>query len=160
MDVILVQDIKNFGKKYDIKNVSDGYARNFLIPKGLVKISTEAEIKKIKKQKEELTNRQDKLKSAIEKIAEKLSGKEFHFYPEVGEKEEVFSAIGKKELKKAIDDFLTFIPPDFKNEIFDKIKINLPRSIKTLGSHQVEIEIGSGRKVEISVVLNNSNNSL
>lgn len=160
MNVILVQDIKNLGKKYDIKNVSDGYARNFLIPKGLAKISTEIEVKKIKKQKEETIFRQDKLKSVFEKTAEKLSGKEFHFYPEVGEKREVFSAIGKKDIKKAIDDFLTFIPADFKNEVFDKIKINLSRSIKTLGNHQVEIEIGSGRKIEISVVLNNNNSRL
>lgn len=156
MKVILLQDIKSFGKKYDIKNVSDGYARNFLIPRGLAKISTETAVKEIKKQKEELSNRQDKLKSAVEKTAEKLSGKEFHFYPEVGEKHEVFSAIGKKDVKKAIEDFLTFIPVDFRKEIFNKIKINLPRSIKTLGNHQVEIEIGSEKKIEISVVLNNN----
>ncbi|MEK7657915.1 MAG: 50S ribosomal protein L9 [Patescibacteria group bacterium] len=156
MKIILLQDIKSFGKKYDIKNVSDGYARNFLIPRGLAKISTETAVKEIKKQKEELSNRQDKLKSTVEKTAEKLSGKEFHFYPEVGEKHEVFSAIGKKDVKKSIEDFLTFIPADFKKEIFDKIKINLPRSIKTLGNHQVEIEIESGKKIEISVVLNNN----
>ncbi len=156
MKVILLENIKSLGQKYDIKNVSDGYARNFLIPRGLAKISTETAVKEIKKQKEELSNRQDKLKSAVEKTAEKLSGKEFHFYPEVGEKHEVFSAIGKKDVKKSIEDFLTFIPADFKKEIFDKIKINLPRSIKTLGNHQVEIEIGSGKKIEISVVLNNN----
>lgn len=156
MKIILLQDIKSLGKKYDIKNVSDGYARNFLIPKGLAKISTETAVKEIKKQKEELSDRQDKLKLAVEKTAKKLSGKEFHFYPEVGEKHEVFSAIGKKDVKKAIEDFLIFIPADFKKEIFDKIKINLPRSIKTLGNHQVEIGIGSEKKIEISVVLNNN----
>lgn len=156
MKIILLQDIKSLGKKYDIKNVSDGYARNFLIPRGLAKISTETAVKEIKKQKEELSDRQDKLKSTVEKTAEKLSGKEFHFYPEVGEKHEVFSAIGKKDVKKAIEDFLIFIPADFRKEIFDKIKINLPRSIKTLGNHQVEIEIGREKKIEISVVLNNN----
>ena len=51
MKIILLQDIKSFGKKYDIKNVSDGYARNFLIPRGLAKISTETAVKEIKKKR-------------------------------------------------------------------------------------------------------------
>ncbi len=154
MKVILSQDIRGLGKKYDVKNVSDGYARNFLIPKKLAKLATETAVRDIEEQKKELTCRQDKLKSALEKTAERLSGKEFHFYPEVGEKHEVFSSVGKKDVKNAIDDFLTFIPADLKKEISDKIKINLLRSIKTLGSHQVKIELGE-KKFEISVVLNN-----
>ena len=52
MRVILLQDIENLGKKYDVKEVADGYARNFLIPKGLVKPATEEALKWLETQKE------------------------------------------------------------------------------------------------------------
>ncbi|KKR88915.1 MAG: 50S ribosomal protein L9 [Candidatus Wolfebacteria bacterium GW2011_GWA2_42_10] len=154
MRVILLQDIKGLGKKFDVKEVKSGYARNFLLPKNLAKIATEKSIKEIERQKTIVRKRIENLKEAREAIAEKLKEKEFHFYVEVGEHQEVFGSITKDDVKRAIKDFITFLPPDLEKEILKKIKIDSNRTLKTLGEHLVEVNLGEGLEFQIKAILN------
>lgn len=156
MRVILFQDIKGLGKKYDIKEVKSGYARNFLIAKGLAKFATKQAIGEIEAKKEILKKKKDELGTIFEKLAKELRDKEFHFYVEAGEKQEVFGSIKKEDIKKELKKYLNndSLSEELKLQVVKKIKIDLNKSLKTLGIHPVEIELPENKKVNINVVLN------
>lgn len=139
MKIILLQDIKGLGKKFDVKNVADGYARNFLIPKGLAKIATDIAVKKLETQKAGQEKEEQEAKIELEKIAKNLENQEFEFTVKTGEKGEVFGSVGKDDIKTRIG--------------IKDIKVNLERPIKILGEHQVEIDLGKGVKVNIKVIV-------
>ena len=156
MKIILSQDVKNLGKKYDIKEVKSGYARNFLIAKGLAKSVTKQALDEIKTKKEILKKRGDELGMIFEKLAKELQDKEFHFYVETGDKQEVFGSIKKEDIKKEFEKYLNgdSFPEELKLQAVKKIKINLNKSLKALGIHPVEIELPENKKVNINIVLN------
>ena len=137
MKIILLQDIKGLGKKLDVKNVSNGYAMNFLIPKGLVKIATDLAVKKLETQKACQEKEEKETKIELEKIAKNLENQEFEFTVKTGEKGEVFGSVGKDDIKALIG--------------IKDIKVNLERPIKTLGEHQMEIDLGKGIKTKIKL---------
>ena len=147
MQVILIQDIPNFGKKYDVKNVKDGYARNFLLPKNLVKIATEKAIKELEKQKAILEQQEKELKEKLASMAENLAGKEFKFILKTGGKEKTFGSISANDIKTRI---YADADADLRGYL-ENIKIGLERRIKTLGEHQVEIDLGRGVKTTIKI---------
>lgn len=153
MKIILLQDIKGLGKKHDIKNISDGYAKNFLFPKKLAEIANDKTVNKVEKIKENIKKHQISLEEGIKQSIQKISGKDFHFYVETGEKGELFNSIAKKDIKDALENTLNFFGANLKNEIANKLKINLERSIKTLGEHSVKITLG-GEKFEINAIVN------
>ena len=148
MQVILLQDIPNFGKKYDVKNVKDGYARNFLLPKNLVKIATEKTIKELEKQKAILEQQEKELKEKLESVTKNLDGKEFKFFLKTGGEEKAFGSISVNDIKTRI---YADAGTDLRGSL-ENIKIDLKRPIKTLGEHKVEVDLGRGVKTEIKVV--------
>lgn len=147
MQVILLQDIKGLGRKYDTKQVKDGYVRNFLLPRKLVKIATDSAIKELETQKAELERQKQELKAKLEKLAKDLYGKEFRFNVKTGEKGEIFGSVSKEDIKTRI---VADINADLRGYIKD-IEINLERSLKTLGEHQVEIDLSAGVKTKIKL---------
>ncbi len=149
MKVILLQDINRVGKKLEIKNVSDGYARNYLIPKGLAKIATNKVVKDIQIKTVVEEKHKEEAKKELENFANTLDEKEFHFYQKVGDKKEVFGSVTKKDIEEII---IKKLPEKIYGKI--KIEVNLPKSLKTLGEHEVEINLGPGIKKKIKVVLN------
>ena len=153
MKIILLQDIKGTGKKYDIKDVSNGYAKNFLIPKKLAEIANNKTTDKVEKIKENIKKHQISLEEGIKQSIQQLTGKDFHFYAETGEKGELFNSITKKDIKDAIENSINFFDTNLKNEIVNKIKIDLERSLKTLGEHSVKITLG-GEKFKINAIIN------
>lgn len=152
MKVILLENIKSLGNKYDVKEIKEGYARNFLFPRKLAKIATETAIKELELQKIKQEQQEQKLKLKAEKLAKDLSGREFKFEIKTGKKDEIFGSITKDKIKKALAE----------NGI--KAEVLLDKPLKTLGEHQVEINLhplpiyrcgglGKGVKSEIKVVL-------
>jgi len=132
MEVIFIKDLKNQGKKGQIKNVKDGYAENFLIKKGYAVRKTKENLLKLqhdqaKKQKEDEENK----KQALE-VKEKLSKLTLEFKVKTGKNDQVFGSISTKQ-----------IVSELKNKGIDvdkrKIKIDVP--INTLGITEVEIEL-------------------
>lgn len=140
MKIILLQDIKGFGKKYDIKEAKDGYARNFLIPQKLAKIATNQAVKELGVQKAEWERKEKEIKAELEKTAKELEGREFKFEVKTGKKGEVFGSVGSEDIKKSL------IEKGIKAEIL------LERPLKTLGEHQVEIDLGGGIKTKIKII--------
>jgi large subunit ribosomal protein L9 len=139
MRVILLQNISKLGNKYDVKRVADGYARNFLIPKGLVKVATEQTIKELKAQKAARSKEEQEIKNKLETLVKDLAHQEFRFTLKIGKKGEVFGSVTKDDIKERL--------------LMTNVEVNLERPIKKLGEHQVEINLGKGVKTTIKVII-------
>jgi len=161
MKVILLQDIKSLGKKFDTKNVKNGYARNFLLPQKLARTATKETIKELEKQKAAWQKKEEEIKNKLEALAKEISEKEFKFALKIGKKGEVFGSIAKNDIKALI---CTDKNKDLQMYL-QNLEINLDKPIKTLGEHQVEInlggparhasqgEAGKGVKTKIKVII-------
>ena len=133
MEIILLEDVKSLGKKGQIVNVSDGYARNMILPKKLGVEATAKNLNDLKLQKKhEEKVAQEKLDDAKE-LAESLNDKQIVLKIKAGEGGKLFGAVSSKEIAKEVQSQLGF-------EI-DKKKIQLPEAIKTLGNHEVTIKL-------------------
>jgi len=132
MKVIFLQDVKGKGKKGEVKEVSDGYARNFLLAKGLAREATSGNVKEIEEiKKSEQKRKDDELKKAKE-LASSLEEMTLTIKSKAGENGRLFGAVTSKqiadELKKA-------------KVIIDKRKIVLDDPIRTLGVMQIQIKL-------------------
>jgi len=159
--IVLLQNIKGLGNKYDIKNVADGYARNFLIPKGLAKIAIEKTIKEIEIQKAAWQKQEQEIKNKLEILAKELANREFKFTLKTGKKGEVYGSVTKEDIETRIYSNLMASESDqrvLREFLADPresafIKVNLEKPIKTLGEHQVEIDLSRGVKTKIKVII-------
>ncbi|MBI5306617.1 50S ribosomal protein L9 [Candidatus Wolfebacteria bacterium] len=147
MKIILLEDIKKLGKKFDVKDVSDGYARNFLIPKKMAKIATDSEVKNLEIKKSANEKKEQEIKQKLDSAAKNLANKEFIFKVKSGNKGEIFEPVGKEAIKnKILEDF-----SELKK--YGNLEINLSKSIKILGEHSIEINFGKGIKGKIKIRL-------
>ncbi len=99
MRVILLQDIKSLGKRGDVKSVADGYVRNFLIPKNLVKPATSAALKELESQKAKWGKQLQELKTEVLKVEEATAARPLVFSVKVGGKGEVFGSVRASDIK-------------------------------------------------------------
>lgn len=132
MKIILLKDVKNMGKKGDVLEVSDGYARNYLFPRKLAQEATQENLHIVNLKKE--NERRIKLEEteAAQKLADLLRNKELIIKTKVGENGRLFGAITNKDVAELINK--TF------NTDFDKKKV-LVGTIKLVGSYDVEVKI-------------------
>ena len=147
MKVILLEDVKKLGKAGEIVKVSDGYARNMLLPKQLAKEATAGNIKALEKQKAQREEELAREKEEAEKIRKLLQGKVVQLRSKGGEGGRLFGAVTNMDVSAAIKD-------QFGIEI-DRKKIRIPDPIKTVGDHAAEIrlfsEISATVKVRVSI---------
>ena len=144
MKVILLQDVKNQGKKDEIVNVSDGYARNYLIKNGLAVAYTETSKNVLDKQIQKRNDDEEKLVESLNDIKRKLENKELKFKVKTGKEDQVFGTVSTKQ----ISDELKKLGFDI-----DKKKIKTTTNLDTLGTHNVEIDLHKRVRFEIRVVL-------
>ena len=144
MRVILLQDIKSLGRRGDIKNAADGYARNFLIPKNLAKPATSTALKELESQKVTLERQLQELKTEIENIEKATASQPLILTIKVGEKGEVFGSIGAGEIgERLAGKFPVLKSTDLKVEA---------GHIRELGRREVEIKLkGVEGKITIEV---------
>ncbi|MDD6793988.1 MAG: 50S ribosomal protein L9 [Clostridiaceae bacterium] len=132
MKVILLQDVKKIGKKGDVINTSDGYARNFLFPRKLAKEATDANLHILNNQKE--NERKQKLAEieAAQKLAAELKGKEVKISSKTGENGKLFGAITSKDVAE-------LIKKQYNVEV-DKKKVVMD-TIKVAGTFEIEVKL-------------------
>ena len=136
MKVILNQDVKAIGKKGQILDVSDGYARNYLFPKKLAQEANNTALSNLKSQKEaEKHKKQVELENA-QKIKEEMKKIGIAFKVKTGESGKLFGAITAKDIAEKLE-------KEYKISI-DKKKIVLDESIKSIGVFNIEIKIHEG----------------
>ena len=136
MKVILLADIKGVGKKDEIINASDGYARNFLFPKNLAVEANSENMSKLKAKNDSNAYKKSVERQEAEKIAEKLKGILLKITVKSGENGKIFGSITSKEIADNLKQ-------QYKIDI-DKKKIELKEPIKTLGSFSVNIKLYEG----------------
>ena len=146
MKVILLQDIKGVGKKDEIINASDGYARNFLLPKKMAVEADKNNLNKLNVKKENKKQRkQNELENAKE-IAEKMKTITLKIKAKSGENGKIFGGITSKEIAENLKEQY--------NINVDKKKISIQETIKMLGNYFVEIKLHEGitAKLAISII--------
>ena len=145
MKVILLQDVKSLGKKGEIVNVNDGYARNFILPKKLGVEATGKNLNDLKLQKNnEKKVARENLDAAKELAAELAAGK-VELAIKVGEGGRTFGSVSSKEIAAAVKE-------QMKLDV-DKKKIVLKENIKTLGTHIVNVKLHPEVTAELKVVV-------
>ena len=144
MKVILLSDVKNLGKKGEVVNTSDGYARNFLFPRKLAQEATAENLHILNAKKE--TERRKKLAEIEEaqRIAEKLKNKEIKILTKTGDNGRLFGAITSKDVAELIN-------KEYGTEI-DKKKIVMD-TLKLVGSYDIEVKIYPEVSTKMKVVI-------
>ncbi len=145
MKVILQEDVKSLGKMGDVVNASDGYARNYLIPK---KLAVEANVKNVKAlehEKRKLDDKAKKIKTEAQGLAEKLSSVSLTLRAKAGEEEKLFGSITNKDIAEALKG---------QGLDIDRKKILLEEPIKRLGSYTIGVKVHSDvtAKINVSIV--------
>ena len=102
MKVLIIQDTKNLGKKGEIKEVSDGYAKNFLLPRKIVVVATNTEIKKIEIEKQKQEKNRTINSQKAEELKKKLQGIKIEIKTKVNENGALFAALDKEEIVNAL----------------------------------------------------------
>ena len=133
MKVILKQDVKGLGKKEDLVNVSDGYARNFLLPKGLAAEANAANINIMNTKKEAEKTKKDRELAQARELVKKLKDIEVVIRTKSGENGKLFGSITSKDISDKLKN-------DFKLDI-DKKKIVLPEPLKSTGTVELDVKL-------------------
>jgi large subunit ribosomal protein L9 len=145
MKIVLLEDIAGTGKAGEIKEVSKGYAKNFLLPRKLALIATPAVTKQVESrlEKEKLEESIDREK--LVELAQQIEGKEMRFKARLGAGERLFGSITAadvaEELSRAI------------GSVIDKKKIDIEKPFRQTGSYEIAVKLASDIKPKITVVI-------
>ncbi len=145
MRVILLQDIEKLGKKFEVREIKDGYARNFLIPKGLAKEVTKEALIWLEAQKEISEKKAEEDLEKSQEIASAIDDQEIIISVKVGDEGQLFEAINAQKIAEKL-----------KEAGFDikKSQIELESPIKELGEFPVKIKFEHNLEAEIRVIVN------
>jgi large subunit ribosomal protein L9 len=144
MKVILLKDVENLGKKYEVKEVKDGFARNFLLPKKLVKIATKENLKWLEEKKKELEKVAEEELKTVQKLATELDGREIIIELKKGEKGQLFQSINASYISKELQKLGFQIK---------KQQILLENKIKEPGEFPIKIKLPHNLEVEIKLIV-------
>lgn len=143
MKVILLQDVKALGKKGEVVNVNDGYARNFILPKKLGVEANGKNLNDLKLQKNNEAKVAQEHLDAAKKMAEELKAGKVVLTMKVGEGGRTFGSVSSKEIAEAVKEQMHLD--------IDKKKIQLKEQIKTLGTHIVSVKLHPEVTAELKV---------
>lgn len=143
MKVIFLQDVKGSGKKGEVKNVADGYARNMLFPKGLAVEATAKNVSELEGKKSSAAHKIDVEKQNAQEIAEKLNGKKIIASAKAGTGGRLFGAVTASHISG-------YIKEQFEVNV-DKKKISLKSDIKGFGTYEADIRLYSGITAKMTV---------
>jgi large subunit ribosomal protein L9 len=144
MKVILLQNIEDFGKKYEIKDAKDGYAKNFLLPKKLAKPATKEALKWLEGQKEVIAKEVEEDLKKAQELASKIDGIELNITVKVGDEGQMFESINSQKISEALK--------AMGHEV-KKNNIILESPIKELGEFPVKINLDHNLEVEIKLII-------
>jgi large subunit ribosomal protein L9 len=143
MKVLLIKDVKGLGKAGEIKNSKDGYARNYLIPKGFAKLAT-PEV--IKEWEEEQKRKEEELKKELAKLnelKEKIESTPIVIKHKLGANGQLYGAITNKEVAEALKE---------KGIEIDKKHIDM-KQIKSVGEYEVDVKLGHGIHAKLKLIV-------
>ncbi|HYT70622.1 MAG TPA: 50S ribosomal protein L9 [Gemmatimonadales bacterium] len=142
MEIILREDVQHLGKAGEVVKVKDGYARNFLLPKGLAYLATEANKRKIVYEAARLATQRAAEKTAAEGEASRLADVHLTFPVKVGEEDKLYGSVTASDVQRKLEELGIHV---------DKRKVDLPEPIRELGDFRVGIKIHPDVRPEIQV---------
>lgn len=143
MKVLLIKDVKNLGKKGDVKEVKDGYGKNFLVGKGFARYATEEILAQHAQDEIIVAQNLEKEVNALKDIAKKLDKAEILITKKLGQNNHLFGAVTKDEIARALKE---------QHDIeIDKKHINEKSAIKTIGEHDLDFKLGHGLHATLHV---------
>ena len=134
MEVILKEDIANLGKIGEVVRVRDGYARNYLLPRGLVLVANKKNIKTFDHQKKLVADQKQKVMRVAQTVGDELSGVSLIIPMRTGEEGRLFGSVTNIQIEKALK---------AKGLNVDRRKIHLDEPIKTLGEYEIPIRLSA-----------------
>lgn len=143
MKVILLKDVKGSGKKGDVVDVADGYAKNFLLKRGLAVVADTANLNELKGQKDAEQHRIDMQRKEATDIANVLKGKTINAYAKAGEGGKLFGSVTSKEIASLIEQQL-------KVKV-DRKKLTLSEDIKAFGTYEAQAKLFAGITAKLYV---------
>jgi large subunit ribosomal protein L9 len=142
MEVILKEDIANVGKIGEVVRVRDGYARNYLLPRGLVMVANKKNLKTFEHQKKIVADQKDKIMRHARTVSEQLVGVTVSIPMRAGEEGKLFGSVTNIHIEKALK---------AQGHIVDRRKIHLQEPIKTLGEFDVPVRLTAELTVPVKV---------
>ncbi len=142
MEVILRTDVPKLGKAGDIVKVKDGFARNYLLPKGLALPVNQKTLKALENQRKIILAKAERERKKAQSLAEKLSGFTLTFYRKVIEGDRIYGSITAQDVVKALEE---------KGFNLEKRMVLLDQPIKQLGTYEVPIRLGADVEVKINL---------
>ena len=145
MKVVLLQDVRGKGKAGEIREVSKGYAKNFLLPQGLALIASPTVIKQVESRLE-----REKLEEGIDReklieLAQQIEGKEIRLKARIGVGERLFGSITAADVAEELSTVI--------GSVIDKKKIDIKKPFRQTGSYEVAVKLASAIKPKITVVI-------
>lgn len=144
MKVVLQKDVKGVGKKGEVKEVSDGYGRNFLIKNGFAILATEAALHVVKAQKETKEQQEKREREQNEALIKKLAATPLKTTMKVGTEGSAFGSVSPAKI-------LTLLRE--KGIVIDKTQLVLDHAIKTLGTHTIPVRLDHGMDAKITLTI-------
>jgi len=142
MEIILREDVQHLGTAGDVVKVKDGYARNYLLPKGLAYPATEANKKKIAYEAARIARQRAAERGAAETEAAKLADVHLSFAVKVGEEDKLYGSVTAGDVQRKLEELGIHV---------DKRKVDLPEPIRELGDFRVGIKVHPDVRPEIRV---------
>ena len=143
MKVILLKDIPGTGKKNQILNVSDGYARNYLLPRKWAMEASDSSVKEIERRNEAERQKEFETRREAEELAESLKGKTIVLHAKCGDKGRLYGSVTTQAVAAALQ--------QQHRLIIDKRKLELNEAFRTVGDYDLQISIYSGVKASMKV---------
>lgn len=145
MQVILTQDVEKIGERGDIVDVSRGYVRNFLVPRGLAEVATPARMEEARRQMEEAEERDRRMAERATEVAETLNKSVITIEARTGEDERIFGSITPANIADAIE--------RARGIRVDRRRVKLEEPIKSLGTHQVPVQVHGDVEANVKVIV-------
>jgi len=144
MKVILKHDVKGLGREGDVKDVKDGYARNFLLPTGKAVMADTGALRNWERHREEREERDRAERAEWEATAEKLRAMKIEIPVKAGEKNRLFGSVTNREIAETVAR---------EGISIDRHAIHLREPIKTVGDHRVDVRLGHGIETQLTVTV-------
>ncbi|MCD6548711.1 MAG: 50S ribosomal protein L9 [Thermodesulfobacterium sp.] len=142
MEVILRKDIPKLGKAGDVVKVKDGYARNYLIPKGLAILANQKTLKALENQRKIILAKAERERKKLESLAEKLEGITLTVYRKIIEEDRIFGSVSSVDIVNMLKE---------QGIEIEKSQVQLDEPIKKLGIFEVPIKLSSDKMINIKV---------
>ncbi len=145
MQVILKQDVDKIGQRGEIVDVSRGYVRNFLVPRGLAEMATPGRLEEVRREMEESEERDRRMAERAGEIAATLNKSVITIEARTGEDERLFGSVTTANIASAIE--------KARDVRIDRRRIKLEEPIKSLGTHQVPVQVHGDIEASVKVIV-------